>query len=153
MRRKDKKIENQALIHEILTTSLICHLALFDTDFPYVVPMNYGYKENCLYFHCATHGKKIDLIKKNKNVGFEIVQYHEIIKKELSCDWTTKYRSIMGTGSIEIISDASEIRNGLDILMNQHGRETNIYDDKAVKRVLVLKLTINSLSAKQSGDW
>ena len=153
MRRKDKKIDSQDLIHEILTTSLICHLALFDSEYPYVVPMNYGYKNNCLYFHCATHGKKIDLIRKNKNVGFEIVHYHKIIKKELSCDWTTKYRSIMGTGSVEIISEADEKRYGLDILMKQHGREINTYEDKAVKRVLVLKLTIESLSAKQSGDW
>jgi len=37
--------------------------------------------------------------------------------------------------------------------MKQHGREINMYEDKAVKRVVILKLVINSLSAKQSGDW
>jgi nitroimidazol reductase NimA-like FMN-containing flavoprotein (pyridoxamine 5'-phosphate oxidase superfamily) len=153
MRRKDKKIENQAIINEILEKSQICRLAFFDEEYPYVVPMNYGYQDNTLFFHCATHGKKIDLIKKNNKVAFEITSFHEIIKKEVSCDWSTKYRSIMGIGEIEIITEAEEKKKGLDIIMKQHGRAMNSYDDKSVKRVLVLKLPIQDLSAKQSGDW
>jgi len=153
MRRKDKKIENQEIINNILTQSLICSIAFFDAEYPYVVPMNFGYKEGVLYFHCAKHGKKLELIKRNNKVGFEIVQSHKVIKKDLSCDWTTNYRSILGTGTIEIISESEAVKNGLDILMKQHGREINSYDEKSLKRVHVLKLTINDLSAKQSGDW
>ena len=153
MRRKDKKIEDSKIIEAILTQSQVCHIAFSDDEYPYVVPMNFGYKDEALYFHCATHGKKLDLIRKNNKVGFEITLFHALIKKEISCDWTTKYRSIMGTGKIEIITDSDKKREGLDILMKQHGREINTYDDKAVKRVVVLKLIINSLTAKQSGDW
>ena len=153
MRRKDKKIEDSKIIEAILTQSQICHIAFLDDEYPYVVPMNYGYKEDILYFHCATQGKKLDLIKRNNKVSFEIIQFHELIKKEISCDWTTKYRSIMGTGKIEIVTDTANKREGLDILMKQHGREVNTYEDKAVKRIVVLKLAINSLTAKQSGDW
>lgn len=153
MRRKDKKIEDSKIINAILTQSQICHIAFLDEEYPYVVPMNYGFKDNALYFHCATQGKKLDLIKRNNKVGFEIIQFHELIKKEKSCDWTTKYRSIMGTGKIDIITDSDQKRAGLDILMKQHGREINTYEDKAVKRVVVLKLAIHSITAKQSGDW
>jgi len=153
MRRKDKEIQDSKIIEEILNKSLICRIALFDEEYPYIVPMNYGYHNQSLYFHCALKGKKIDLINKNNKVAFEIEYFHEIIKKELSCDWSTKYRSLMGTGSIEILTDSDEKRKGLDILMQQHGREVNTYDEKSLKRVVVLKLSIKELSAKQSGDW
>jgi len=97
MRRKDKEISDRAVIDEILRSCLICRVAFAD-DYPYIVPMNYGYHENAFYFHCATEGRKIDLIKKNNHVGFEIEEGHEVVKSDVSCKWATKYRSIIGMG-------------------------------------------------------
>lgn len=152
MRRKDKKVTDEILIQEILKKSFICRIALFDQEYPYVVPLNYGYKNNALFFHCAIQGKKIDLIKKNNKVGFEIEQNHEILKSEISCKWTTKYRSIMGQGKIEIISDFEKKKEGLDIIMQHHGKKDNKYNEKIVEKILILKLEIVNLSGKQSGD-
>ena len=70
MRRKDKEITDEKVINEILEKAKVCRLALFDKDYPYIVPMNYGYKDNALFFHVAKEGKKIDLIKRNNNVRF-----------------------------------------------------------------------------------
>lgn len=153
MRRKDKIIEDKTVLQQILTNSLICRIALFDCEFPYIVPLNYGYKDNALYFHGATSGRKLNLIQKNNKVGFEIEQNHEIIKAELSCDWTTKYRSIIGTGTITIITDFEKKKQALDIIMQQHGRAENTYNDKAVNKVTVLKLDIVEISGKQSGEY
>lgn len=65
VRRKDKEITNRAEIEGILKKAFICHLGLSDGDLPYVVPMNYGYEDGHIYLHCATEGKKLDIIKKN----------------------------------------------------------------------------------------
>lgn len=54
--------------------------------------MNYYFKDNSLYFHCATADKKMDLIRANNKVCFEIEQSHEIIKNDDSCKWSTKFR-------------------------------------------------------------
>lgn len=153
MRRKDKEINNGSVANEILTKSVICRLGLFDGEYPYIVPMNYGYKDNALYLHCAREGKKVDLIKKNSKAGFEIEEGYKIIRNDISCKWTTRYRSIIGTGTIEIITDSDRKKEGLDVIMRQHGSSTNLYDDKSLENVLVLKLEIGSLSAKQSEDW
>ncbi len=153
MRRKDKEISSGSITNEILTKSVICRLGLFDGEYPYIVPMNYGYKDNALYFHCARKGKKVDLIKRNSKAGFEIEQGYEIIKNDISCKWTTRYRSIIGTGTVEIITDSDRKKEGLNIIMKQHGSSTNVYNDKSLENVLVLKLEIGSLSAKQSEDW
>ena len=153
MRRKDKQIDNQNIINEIFVNSQICTLAIFDKEYPYVIPMNYGFQEGSLYFHCATEGKKIDLIRKNNKVGFIIEQAHEVLTDDISCKWTTKYRSIMGQGEMEILCNAKEKRAGLDIIMKHHGKMKNSYSEAAINKIFVLTLKINSYSAKQSGEW
>lgn len=150
MRRNERKITDEKVLNKILLSSNICSVALFDDKYPYVIPMNYGYKDNTLYFHGAFTGKKINLIKKNKKVGFEIHKVHEIIKNDVSCKWTTKYSSITGFGEIDFILESEEKRKGLDIIMQHHGKQENEYSDRHIKNVLILKLKIESMTAKQS---
>ncbi len=130
MRRKDNEISDKEIIFSILKNAQICRIAFNDKKHPYIVPLNYGYKDNALYFHCAKVGKKMDLINIDNNVCFEIVQSREIIKGVNLCDWFKKFRSIIGYGNIEIITDNDEKEKGLDILMQQHGRTENQYNSK-----------------------
>lgn len=153
MRRKDKEITDNRIIEEILSSSEICRLAIMDKEVPYIVPLNFGYSDNHLYFHTASGGRKIDLLRINPKVCFEIEYSSEIIKKELSCNWTTKYRCVIGYGTIEIIDNPDLIREGLCRIMEHYGRSENVFDEKNLKRVLLLKLKISSISGKQSGDW
>lgn len=154
MRRKDKEVKNLKIIEEIIAKSNIIRIAINDIDFPYIVPLNYGYSENTFYFHSANKGKKIELLKQNNNVGFEIDYLNQIVTHEIPCEWTTKYQSIIGTGLIELVSDIDEIIYGLEVIMKHHGKlSENIYNEANLKNILILKLTPKSLSAKQSGDW
>jgi nitroimidazol reductase NimA-like FMN-containing flavoprotein (pyridoxamine 5'-phosphate oxidase superfamily) len=150
MRRTERKIEDPKIINKILSESIICRVGLFDEEYPYVIPLNYGYKNNALYIHCATGGKKIDLIRKNNKACFEIEDSYKILEDEVSCKWTTKYRSVIGNGKIEIISDFEEKKKGLDVIMTQHGKKENLYHKKLVDRVLILKLNIKDVTGKQS---
>jgi len=59
MRRKEREITDQQIIDKILSESIICRLALYDEEFPYIVPMDFGYADNALFFHCAREGKKL----------------------------------------------------------------------------------------------
>jgi len=150
MRRTEKEIEDQNVIHKILSESMLCRIGLFDVEYPYVVPVNYGFKNNTLFVHCAPHGKKIDLIRKNNKVCFEIEASYKIVEDEKSCNWTTRYRSVIGYGDIEIITDFEEKKKGLDVIMIQHGKTENKYSDKLVNRMIILKLNIISATGKQS---
>lgn len=154
MRRKDKEITDRKIIDEIISKSIVCRVAMFDEEYPYILPFNYGYHQNALYIHSALKGKKLDLIKKNNKVAFVIELPHEIITGERSCDWTTKYKSVVGFGKVEILTSEEEKRNGLDIIMAQHGKpEGNNYSDKSIIPMLILKLTIESVTGKQSGEF
>lgn len=154
MRRKNQEITNKKIIEEILSKSVICRIAMIDRDEPYIVPVNYGYSDNVIYIHSASKGKKIELLEKNNNVCFEIEYHSEIIKKEKACDWNTKYRSVIGYGNIEIITDEESKKQGLDFVMKQHGSKgNNVYKNSSLKNMVILKLNIEKLTGKQSGEW
>jgi uncharacterized protein len=154
MRRKQYEITDTAIIEDILSNSEVCRIALIDNDKPYIVPLNYGYKNNAIYFHSSPHGKKIELLKTNNKVCFEIELFTEIIKNEIPCSWGAKYRSIIGYGTIEFLTDPDKKREGLDIIMAHYGKtDNNIYQDKQIEKVLILKLKIKEMTGKQLGNW
>jgi|WetSurSiteA1Bulk_404760.scaffolds.fasta_scaffold05165_3 uncharacterized protein len=158
MRRKDKEISDRDIIEHILLKSEICRIALADDDAPYIVPLNYGYAGDSLYFHSAPAGRKMQLIRKNNRVCFEIEYLHEIVKhdvhQDMACNWTTRYRSVIGYGRIEVITDPEQKKKGLDILMAHNGKSTGTgYHQGNVDSMVVLKLKIEEITGKQSGDW
>lgn len=154
MRRKDKEVTDQSIIQEIIDQSQLCRIALFDDEYPYIVPFNYGYSDQAFYFHSATSGKKIDLIRRNNKVCFEIEYFNEVLTDEKACKWTSKYRSIVGFGVLDFVVDPNEKKKGMDAIMKHYGRSENlIYDEKVFDRVAILKLSVTELTAKQSGDW
>ncbi len=151
MRRKDQEITDKKVLEEILSTSLICRIGMICDGIPYIVPVNYGYSNDIIYIHSATEGKKIDILKTNNRVCFEIEDTTEIIKKDVSCDWAAKYRSLIGYGTIEIVNDFKQKKQGLDIIMAQHGKkENNVYKDSQIEKMVILKLGIDHLTGKQS---
>ena len=76
MRKADREVKDRNDVFEIVKKGRICHLCINDDVYPYIVPLNYGYEvigdELYLYFHSAMEGRKIDLLKKNNHVSFEI---------------------------------------------------------------------------------
>ena len=60
MKRQDKEIQNRQLIDEIISQALVCRLGLCRDNQPYVVPLNFGYDGQRLYFHSAQKGMKIE---------------------------------------------------------------------------------------------
>ncbi len=154
MRRKDKEIDDPSILLDILKQSQICRLAMIDGDQPYLVPVNYGYRDGALYIHSARVGRKMDVLKANNRVCFEVELLHEVIPGPNACDYTTRYRSVIGTGHVELIHDPVQIREGLDIIMRQHGRlEDNVFEDRFIPRITLLKVHIETMTGKQSGEW
>ena len=154
MRRLDKEIKDPKVLLEILNGSQVCRIGFAIDNVPHIVPVNFGYYKNKLYIHSATEGSKIDMIAKNNYVCFEMELYDEVVKAKKSCGWTTKYRSIMGWGNIEIVNDKAKKVEGLDIIMSKYGRtENNDYTDAMLEKTVLLVLSIDHFTGKQSGDW
>ena len=76
MRRKDREIFGRDQIEPILQESKVCRIAMIADGKPYVIPMNFGYTwddtDLTLYFHSGLKGKKIDALKADPHICFEM---------------------------------------------------------------------------------
>jgi nitroimidazol reductase NimA-like FMN-containing flavoprotein (pyridoxamine 5'-phosphate oxidase superfamily) len=150
MRRQERKISSELGIREILEAGLICRLGLYDGEYPYVVPLNYGYRNGCMYFHCAREGRKIDILRKNDRVCIEVDIDTRIKQGDTPCRWTTKYRSVIGFGRARIVDDETGKKEGLDVILAHYGGSTGGYDGKSLQRTTVIEVVLESVTGKQS---
>jgi nitroimidazol reductase NimA-like FMN-containing flavoprotein (pyridoxamine 5'-phosphate oxidase superfamily) len=152
MRRKDKEITDNNIIEDILKEAPVCRIGLIDGKYPYVIPMNFVYHDNSIYIHSANEGKKIDLIKKNNSVCFEVDIKGELKTNEKPCNFGYKYFSITGNGKAFFIEEINEKKQALITLMKKHtnSEEWEIAEDE-LKKTAVIKINIKTIAGKKSG--
>lgn len=154
MRKINQEISDPAIIEQMLSTATICRIGMIDNRKPYIIPLNYGYSDGYLYIHSAPEGKKIEILKENNQICFEIESTATTIPHEIPCKWSEKYRSIIGYGTVEFINDFKSKNDALGIIMKQHGAVgAQIFEKKQVEFVVILKIKIDQLTAKQSSNW
>ena len=151
MRRNDKQINDAAVIDNILRGATVCRLGMCQGDRPYVVPLCFGYEDNALYFHCARDGRKLDILRANSNVCFEVDIDCEVVKAGQACDWGMKYKSVIGFGTAVFIEDVELKRKGLDVIMRQYSDGAFEYPVNAIEDIVFIKVEIDSMTGKQSG--
>jgi len=150
MRRSEKAISAPADLEKIIRAGRICRLALAAEPAPYIVPLNFGYLDGSLYFHSAPEGRKLDLMRQQPRVGFEISLDLGIVEGEQACNWSARYRSVLGFGRIEFIDDLEEKRRALDLIMGQYAQGDFTYPEAAVRKTCIYKLMIEQMTGKQS---
>ncbi len=153
MRRKDREITNKEEIIELIKKCSVCRLAFYDEEYPYIIPMNFGYSSQEesieLFFHCATKGKKLELLCNNPKVGFEMDCNHKLILGEKDCNSTMEYESICGNGILEILPEDKKVY-ALTQLMKQYSKKDEFkFEEKDLKAVHVLKLSVHNIYAKR----
>lgn len=151
MRREDQEITDIASIEDIIGKGQVCRLALSENERPYIVPLCFGYKDNNLYFHTAREGKKLEIIKKNNNVCFEIDIDQELVKGKKACNCSMKYRSVIGFGKAELIEAIELKRRALNIIMQNYYEGFFKYPEESIKNTAIIKVEIESMTGKKLG--
>ena len=151
MRKHKQEITDRSVLESILEEALIGRLGLCEDGIPYIVPVCFGYEDNCIYIHCAAEGKKIDIIKQNNGVCFEAEAQAEIIPGEEACKWSVRYLSVIGFGKAYLINDNGEKIKGLNAIMRHYtGRSEQTYNETGTKLATVIKIEIESMTGKKS---
>lgn len=151
MRRSDKEITDQNIIGEIMKKAQVCRLAVSYKDMPYIIPMNFGYAEKVLYFHSASEGLKLLILRENPQACFEVEINPQLVSSEQSCNWTMQYQSVVGFGEVEFIDDIEGKREGMKFIMQQYSNDKPFPTDAALAGVTLFKLKVNTMTGKQSG--
>lgn len=151
MRRSDKEIVDRSQIEAIIKRALVCRAALCDDGQPYVIPVNFGYDDGCLYIHSAPEGKKLDILRSNPKVAFEVDIDHALVEGQEPCSYTFNYRSVVGFGTAVLLSDLAEKRKGLDCIIKHYAGSVAPYPDDALAKATVVRIQISSMTGRQSG--
>lgn len=158
MRRKKEEIIDREQIVSILQRARIGRLATNGADgFPYVIPVNFVFWRDSIYFHCARQGEKLDNIARDPRVCFTVdlpLAYIDsgFAPEKPPCEVSQMYQCVVVRGIAEIISEISEKVGALNAIMASHERVAD-YDrigdgDKAVGLCEVVAIRIGKISGK-----
>lgn len=152
MRRKDREVRDFEVIKEIIAECEIIRIGLQDGDYPYIVPLNFGYtiegEQICFYIHGALAGRKYELMKERGVCSFEMDCAHKMELLHEARDVTMRYKSLMGKATIEYL-EGDDKQKAADIIMARDDRTRNFaYNRDAVKNTLFAKLTVTEYSGK-----
>ena len=150
MRRKDKEIVDRGEIEAILHRADICRLAMADEAGPYVVPLNFGFSDQSLYFHSAHKGRKIDMLKKDPRVCFECDLDVEVVSGEKACDWGTYFKSVIGFGRARFVADIEAKKKALNIIMKHYAGKSFEFSADDVNQVTIICVDIEKMTGKRA---
>ncbi len=146
--------ENPDEIKSIIDKCTVCNLAMIDEEGnPYVLPFNFGYNDNKVYFHGAGNGKKIDILKKNGNVciSFYTDETLKFVNENVACSYSMKFRSVIANARIRFIQDLQKKTEALNIIMQHYTNQIFKYNTPAVKDICIFVAEITSIKGKISG--
>ena len=153
MRRRDREIENTKELLEVLDACQVMRIGMYDEDGVYILPMNFGYAfeddKLTFYMHGALEGKKLDLIRQNSKVGFELDCDHKLIEGKVACQYGFHYASIVGKGIAEVITEPQEKIKGMTSLMKGITGKDFEFNEKLVSIVSVIKVTATEFAGKR----
>lgn len=95
-------------INDLLGTAQVGYLALSKDNQPYLVPLNFVYDRQAVYFHCAPEGRKIEYIKANPRICFQTGETGSPISGDSPCSHNYSYRSVIVEGLVEEVTAADE---------------------------------------------
>lgn len=151
MRRKDREIVDRAEIDEIIRSARVMHLGLADNNIPFVVPVFYAYDGASLFFHSARAGTKIDILKRNNNVCFEISVDHGVIESDKACSFEARHRTVVGFGKAVFIENEAEKVRALDMIVAQFTDKEFEYPKANLNSVAVIRIDIETIKGKKFG--
>lgn len=151
MRKKDKEITDPAILESIIQRAAVCHLGLCADNNPYIVPLNFGYEDGKLFFHTGREGLKIDLLRRNNRVCFEMTVDVELVRAQAPCKWSMKYCSVVGFGKARFVEAPAAKQQALDVIMAHYGGAAGDYPRELVEKVAIIQVDISAMTGKRSG--
>jgi nitroimidazol reductase NimA-like FMN-containing flavoprotein (pyridoxamine 5'-phosphate oxidase superfamily) len=121
---------------------------------PYLVSLNHGYdeKRNCIYFHCASEGKKLVYLKANSTVWGQAVLDYGYVEGE--CDH--HYASVHFSGKAKLLENLEEKRSAVECMIKQLDKNPEPLiaklSSERLRKAAIGRIDIEYMSGKKSKD-
>lgn len=138
-------------IEEILKEQKVGRLATLNLNgYPYVTPVHFVYENNCIYIHGLSKGQKIDNIKNNSNVCFEIEEMLGLILDEKPCDVNTAYKSVIILGNAKLVEGEKKVEALNAVVSKYTPHLANIpFPENMLKATSVIEIEIVEATGKR----
>ena len=152
------EIKSKEKIIEFLSSQQTGRISSIDENgYPQIIPMNFIFINDVVYMHSHIKGEKLENIKRNQKVGFEVDKSLEFLPSYFS-DPTdasladTLYISVVIKGNASIVLDKEEKTTALNALMKKYQPEGGYEPIKpemdVLDEVVVIKIVPESLRGK-----
>ena len=151
---KNRLLTNKKEIDDIIRRCHWCHMAMVgQKGEPYVLPMNFGFRNDVIYMHGSRKGKKIGILKINPQVCINFSTNHVLRyqSEQVACSWSMKFRSVLCWGKVEFIEDDEGKTAALGIIMAQYTDRKFTYNLPSLRDVSVWKVAVEKFEGKVYG--
>jgi len=153
MRRSDKEITDPEELVKPLYEADCITLALCSDNRPYIATLSHGYDaaNNCIYFHSAPEGKKMEYLRSNPEVwGQALIDGGY---QHGSCDHL--YHTTQFNGIVTFIEDHAEKRHALKLMINKLDDNPeeiikNQLQSSSVAKITIGKITLLEITGKKA---
>ncbi len=149
MRRKDREITDRTELLRILADARVCRLAMSDAGRPYLVPLSFALDGGDVVLHSAREGRKIDILRRNPAVCFEVEEGVEIDVGASPCETGMRFRTVIGHGIAEFVEDEAERARLLGLFGARYGAPERPLRPSDVERTIVLRVRVTELTGKR----
>jgi len=142
-------------MRRVLKEAKYVTLAMCREGRPYLVSLNHGYDEeqNCIYFHCAGEGKKLEYLRANNLVWGQALIDHGFFAAPDDC--RQNYATVMFEGKVTFVEDPEEKRHAF-LILNSHleapSEGLRRILDENLARTTVGKVSLEYVSGKKSKE-
>jgi nitroimidazol reductase NimA-like FMN-containing flavoprotein (pyridoxamine 5'-phosphate oxidase superfamily) len=155
IRRKEKAIDSPDEMISILEKAKYITIAMCQNEEPYLVTLSHGYdrEKNCIYFHCAREGKKVEILSQHNIIWGQAIEDHGYA--EGSCDHL--YATTHFKGKVTFVEETKEKEYALRVMINSLEPDPQkVMDEqiteKSVRRVHIGRIDIEYMSGKKAKE-
>lgn len=155
---KKYEIQSKHKMIEFLNEQPVGRVASLDgSGYPQVIPMNFVYHDGAVYMHSHPFGEKLDNIRRNPNVGFEVDQHICFLPSYFfhptdASQADTLYISVVIKGKAELVHGNEEKALALNALMEKYQKEGRyealVANMPSVHEVAIIKVIPRDMRGK-----
>ena len=138
-------------IKALFLEAQVGRLATLNADgFPYITPVHFVYRGGRIYIHGLIKGQKIDNIKNDPRVCFEIDRMDHLIPHELPCEVNTAYQSIIAFGTASMVENPEKKIEILNEVVGKYmpGLSGRPFPENMLKGTGIIEISISGVTGK-----
>lgn len=151
---RDHGSYEKAIVHRILDTGLVAHVAFVQDGKPLVVPMSHARDGETIYLHGARKARVIRLLEQNHSICINITLVDGLVLARSAFNSSMNYRSVTVHGTPLLVESDAEKLHAMkcisEHLMPGRWDELRAPLQREIRMTGVIAVSIDSAAAKVS---